>query len=372
MQKIGIIGGGQLGRMLCQEAQKLGFEVTILDPNPKSSGCQIANNVMIREYNDQDAINELFENCDFVTFELEAVDSGLLQTMHTKFPNKLSPLPNTLSTIQDKFVQKEFLKSIVLPISNFENITTIADVENFGEKYGYPFILKAKQGGFDGRGNFVVKNQGQSEVGFEALGANNLYAEQFVEFIMEISVVLARDTRGNIKTYPVTQTIQKNNICYKTITPAPISDDLTSKALKLAKKVIKEFKGAGVFAIEMFVTKDNQILINEIAPRVHNSGHWTQNGSVTSQFEQHIRAISGLPLGETEMISKCSVMINILGESDTQREEELYQIPKTLAIPDAHLHIYNKGAIKKDRKMGHINIHGESLDDIEVKLQLLK
>jgi 5-(carboxyamino)imidazole ribonucleotide synthase len=372
MQKIGIIGGGQLGRMLCQEAQKLGFEVTILDPNPKSSACQVANSVIIAEYDDRGAVNELFENCDFVTFELEAVDSDLLQTIHAKFPNKLNPLPNTLSTIQDKFVQKEFLKSQGLPISNFENITTTADTENFGEKYGHPFILKTKQGGFDGRGNFVVKNLVQAEAGFVALGANNLYAEQFVEFTMEISVVLARDTKGNIKTYPVTQTIQKNNICYKTITPAPISEDLTNEALKLAKQVINEFRGAGVFAIEMFVTKDNRILINEIAPRVHNSGHWTQNGSVTSQFEQHIRAISGLPLGETDMISKCAVMINILGESDTQIEEELYQIPKTLAIPDAHLHIYNKGVIKKDRKMGHINILDESLGDVEVKLQLLK
>ncbi|MDO8583513.1 MAG: 5-(carboxyamino)imidazole ribonucleotide synthase [bacterium] len=356
--RIGIVGGGQLGRMLTQSAKKLGFYVTIIDPTPQSPAGQVADRQIIADYKDEKAILQLAKVSDFITFEIELANNNTLNKL-VKKGKIVNPSPKTLGIIRDKLKQKEFLIKNKIPTAKFVKVTSQEDILNAAEKFGYPFLLKARTDAYDGRGNFVVHNISDIAKGINKLNGRDLYVEKIVEFKKELAIMVAKNIKGEIKTYPVVETIHKDNICDIVIAPAKISETAKKNAEKLAKKVAKHLNGAGIFGIEMFLDKDNNTLVNEIAPRVHNSGHYTIEGCATSQFEQHIRAITNLPLGETTMTSKVAVMKNILGEKKSLAK--VSGLDKALKLPFVSIHVYGKIDTRIGRKMGHITVIGNSI-----------
>jgi len=384
--RIGIIGGGQLGRMLGFEAKKMGFIVAVMDATPHSPAGQVVDLQLEGGYSDPEMTEELAEISDFLTVEIEHINTETLKKL-VKQGIKVNPSPETIEIIKDKFVQKQFLLKHKIPtapyaavipsetlgkrnrgISNtradkgIEDLSTALEmtIEEIAKKFTYPIILKKRFDAFDGRGNYLIQKRIDIRKALEKLGTESLYVEKVLPFVKELAVVIARDMKGNIAAYPVVETIHKNNICHIVIAPAKISSKLQKKAQTLAKKVMKQIKGAGVFAIEMFLDKKGNVLVNEIAPRVHNSGHYTIEACYTSQFEQHIRAITGLPLGSTAMKVPAAVMINILGER--KGEVDVKHLEKVLHMPQVSVHIYGKAETKPERKMGHITVLDETVE----------
>ncbi len=358
--RIGIVGGGQLGRMLTISAKKLGFYVTVIDPTPQSPAGQVADRQIVADYKDPKAIIELSRTSDFITFEIELANDKTLNKLIEK-GKIINPSPTTLGMIRDKLKQKEFLSKNKIPTAKFIQVASIKDILEAFKIFGYPFLLKARTDAYDGRGNALIENAKDIEKGLEKLKGRELYVEKFVKFKKELAVMIARSMKGKMKIYPIVQAIHKDNICDTVIVPAPISKIQFKKVESLAKKVALHLKGAGVFGIEMFLDINNNVLVNEIAPRVHNSGHYTIEGCITSQFEQHIRAIANLPLGETDLISKVVVMKNILGEKNGNGIP--FGIENALKIPKVSVHIYGKIKSRIQRKMGHITVIGESIDE---------
>lgn len=360
MKSIGIIGGGQLGRMLGFEAKKMGFTVRVVDPTPHSPAGQVVDEQILGGYSDSKATRKLSRVSDFITVEIEHINTDTLAELEKKGV-KINPSPKTIEIIKDKYLQKVFLKKNKIPTADFLETKTKEEILDIGKKFGFPLLLKAKKDAFDGRGNALIKNKTKIVDALGKLSGQELYVEKYVPFVKELAVVLARDIKGNIAIYPVVETIHKNNICHIVKAPAEIDDKTRRKAERLGKRVLENLKGAGVFAVEMFLTKDGKILVNEIAPRVHNSGHFTIEACITSQFEQHIRAITGLPLGSTVMKTPAAVMINILGER--KGDVEIKGLEKVLNIQGVAVHIYGKSETKVERKMGHITVIGETINE---------
>lgn len=352
-KRLGIVGGGQLGLMLSKAAKGLGFTVTVLDPTPQSPASQVANAQIVASFDDHNALKELANQSDFLTFEIELADANLLADLSAK-GTVINPSANTLALIKDKLSQKQFLSKNGLPVAPFFAINKPSDIQTAATKYGYPLMLKARTGGYDGRGNALIKSAQEIPSALKKLGQQSLYGEAFVSFKKEIAVIVARNPQGEIAVYPVVETRHRNNICHLVIAPAQISAKLQKEAQTIATKVMNLLQGAGVFAIELFLTTDNQILINEIAPRVHNSGHFSIEACQTSQFEQHVRAVTGMSLASTAMKSKVAVMINILadrvGPANPQGVEAAH------ALPDVSVHLYGKAESRPERKMGHITV----------------
>lgn len=362
--RIGIIGGGQLGRMMAFEAKKMGFTVTVLDPTPQSPAGQVSDHQIIANYTDKHALEELARVSDVITVEVEITDEHILHRVLEEIIKKgipVHPAPQTLSVVQDKLRQKEFLKNHRIETSDFFPVETPNDIVKAGTIFGYPLVLKARTGAYDGRGNAVIQNARAIDQGVEKLTGRKLYVERFVPFVKELAVLVARDLQDKIVVYPVVETIHKNNICHFVYAPASIGKIVAKRAEIVGRNVVKHLRGAGVYAIEMFLTKDGKVLVNEIAPRVHNSGHYTIEASHTSQFEQHIRAISGLPLGDPSMRVSSAVMINILG--DRNAKAEVIGLEKALVLPNTTVHFYGKLKTKQERKMGHITAIGNSFKE---------
>lgn len=383
---IGIVGGGQLGRMLTQAARALGFDVTVLDPSPNSPAGQVANKQIVGSFKDKASIQQLAAESDFLTFEIESANSQALQTLETS-GKTIHPSPATLEIIKNKFGQKQFLRNAHIPVADFKEATTRKDIINAALTFEYPIVLKAKFDAYDGRGNALIESEEDIEPAMVKLAGHELYVEKFVVFEKELSVVAARAQDGTIAVYPILETIQKNHICDKVLAPANIQDDIQLQARDLAITTLGHLKGVGVFCIEMFYIPNSLpvspyltkrgvggVLINEIAPRVHNAGHLTIEACKTSQFEQHIRAITGMSLGETSLKVPTAVMINILGEEnhsavypafDGSWEEfsKLHALPAiaTTSITEIFIHIYGKMETKRERKMGHITVLANDL-----------
>jgi 5-(carboxyamino)imidazole ribonucleotide synthase len=352
---IGIVGGGQLGRMLTLAAKPLGFDVIVINPSGQSPAAQVGAAEIIADLYDPAAIGQLASKSHHITVEIEHLDATALEKV-TNVP--VNPAPATIRLIQDKFKQKEFLAAQGIPVADFAEINNNA--ADILEKFGGKMIVKTRHGAYDGRGNMVVKSPAELAETLKKFAGQNLYAERLVPFTKELAVMVARSTNGEVAVYPLAQTIHKNNICHEVLVPAPVDKNIERKALKLAKQVATHLGGAGVFGIEMFLTGQGKVLINEIAPRVHNSGHYTTEACMTSQFEQHIRAIAGLPLGRTDLLVPATVMINILGERDGPTQ--IKGMDDCLAIPGVSVHLYGKSPTKIDRKMGHITAIGKSLN----------
>lgn len=362
---IGIVGGGQLGQMLTQAALPLGFKVIVVDPNENCSAAQAGAQQIKADFYDTAAISEMAQKCDYLTVESEHVNTGVLDELR-KSGKPVNPAPATIQMIQDKLGQKIFLQNVGIPVADFIKTPDEASAEQAFKDLGGKMLLKSRHGTYDGRGNTVVAKPEDVKPAMEALGAK-LYAEKFVPFKKELAVMVARDQAGNIATYPVTETIHERSICVETFTPANISPEIAEQAAKLAANVAQHLEGAGVFGIEMFLTDDDEILVNEIAPRVHNSGHYTIEACKTSQFEQHIRAITGMELGSTDLKVPAAVMVNILGERDGPTEVK--GLEEALDIPGVAVHLYGKSPTKVDRKMGHITAVGDSLEEVRERAE---
>lgn len=362
-KKIGIIGGGQLGKMMIQEAKKMGFYITILDPTLNCPAHTLVDEHIVADFDDDNAIKELANKSDIITYEFEHIGISALKELESK-GYKIYPTVKSLEIIQNKYTQKTILSQNKIPVPEFLEVNNIEDIQKACAVFGYPMLLKTSVGGYDGKGNAVIHNVCDIEEAYKNLGAGKLplMAEKFVDFIMETSILACRAIDGDIKIYPIGQNIHHDNILFETRVPAQISDKAKTQAMQLAQKVMHIFQGVGMFCIEMFVTKEQNILINEIAPRPHNSGHYSIEGCITSQFEQHIRAITGLPLGDTSLI-KPTVMINLLGESGYKGKTLVVGAEKALSIPSVKLHIYGKEVTQPKRKMGHITATAENLDE---------
>ena len=349
-KRLGIIGGGQLGMMITEAAKNLSdaiSEITVLDPTDNCPAAQAGAKQIVGDFKDELAILKLAEQSDIITYEIESGNTDVL----SKLKAEIEPSPSTLSIIQDKLSQKTFLSENGLPVSQFYEITSLDDLREKIKDLGLPVLLKSRRDAYDGKGNFKITSSDDVEKAYQHFDGKSLMVEKFVNFKMEVSVIAARNTKGDIAIYPLVENIHENNILKVTIAPARVSDDVISNAGEIAKKTMEVLKGAGVFGIEMFIDQDNKILINEIAPRVHNSGHHTLQSCKTSQFEQHLRAILGLELGSTDLVHK-TVMCNILGPDGFEGKYKPVQLEKD----GAYLKMYGKDVSKPQRKLGHFNV----------------
>jgi len=363
-KRLGIIGGGQLGMMITEAAKNLSehiSEITVLDPTENCPAAQAGAKQIVGDFKDELAILKLAEQSDIITYEIESGNTDVL----SKLKAKIEPSPSTLGIIQDKFSQKTFLSENELPVSQFYEITSLGDLHEKIKELGLPVLLKSRRDAYDGRGNFKITSSDEIEKAYQHFDGKSLMVEKFVNFKMEVSVIAARNTKGDIATYPLVENIHENNILKMTIAPARTSDDVISNAGDIAKKTMEVLKGAGVFGVEMFIDQDDKILINEIAPRVHNSGHHTLQSCKTSQFEQHLRAILGLELGSTDLIHK-TVMCNILGPDGFEGKYK----PVELEKDNVYLKMYGKDISKPQRKIGHFNV--VDLSDSKDASELLK
>ena len=353
-KRLGIIGGGQLGMMITEAAQNLNdeiSEITVLDPTENCPAAQAGAKQIIGDFKDKDAIVKLAEQSDIITYEIESGNTDVL----SKLKAEIEPSPSTLSIIQDKLSQKKFLSKNGLPVSQFYEIVSIDDLHEKINELSLPVLLKARRDAYDGRGNFKITSPDEVEKAYRHFEGKSLMVEKFVNFKMEVSVIAIRNTKGEIATYPMVENIHEDNILKITIAPARVSDDVIRNAGEIAKKTMQVLNGAGVFGIEMFIDQNNKILINEIAPRVHNSGHHTLQSCKTSQFEQHLRAILGLELGSTDLVHK-TVMCNILGPDGFEGKYKPVQLEKD----GVYLKMYGKDVSKPQRKLGHFNVVDQS------------
>ena len=360
---LGIIGGGQLGMMLTEAAKNMPLDISkviVLDPTKNCPAAKVGAEQIVADFKDESSIRELADRCDIITYEIESGDSIVLKKLESKC--QINPSPETLFIIQDKLSQKNFLKENNIPVGKFSEITLRSELEAKIEEFGLPILLKTRRDAYDGRGNFKITSVEQISDALNLFEGRSLMVEEFVDFKMEVSVIAVRNTVGEIKTYPVVENIHEDNILKMTIAPARINTDISKNAEEIAHKTMQVLHGAGVFGIEMFVTQDDQILINEIAPRVHNSGHHTLQSSKTSQFEQHLRAILGLNLGSTELLHP-AIMYNILGPKNFKG---VYKIP-TIDFDNAFLKMYGKLESKPKRKIGHVNL----VDQDEIGIEKL-
>jgi 5-(carboxyamino)imidazole ribonucleotide synthase len=349
-KRLGVIGGGQLGMMITEAAKNLSehiSEIIVLDPTENCPAAQAGAKQIVGDFKDELAILKLAEQSDIITYEIESGNTDVL----SKLKAEIEPSPSTLSIIQDKLSQKTFLSENELPISQFYEITYLDNLREKINELGLPVLLKSRRDAYDGRGNFKITSPDEVEKAYQYFDGKSLMVEKFVNFKMEVSVIAARNTKGDIATYPLVENIHENNILKMTIAPARVSDNVIKDAGKIAKKTMEVLKGAGVFGIEMFIDQDDKILINEIAPRVHNSGHHTLQSCKTSQFEQHLRAILGLELGSTDLVHK-TVMCNILGPDGFEGKYKPVQLEKD----GVYLKMYRKDVSKPQRKLGHFNV----------------
>ena len=349
-KRLGIIGGGQLGMMITEAGQNLNDEISeiiVLDPTENCPAAQAGAKQIVGDFKDEIAILKLAEQSDIITYEIESGNTDVL----SKLKAEIEPSPSTLGIIQDKLSQKKFLSENELPVSQFYEITSLDDLREKIKELGLPVLLKSRRDAYDGRGNFKISSPNEVEKAYQHFGGKNLMVEKFVDYKMEVSVIAARNTKGEITAYPLVENIHEDNILKMTIAPARVSDDVIRNASEIAKKTMQVLNGAGVFGIEMFIDQNDKILINEIAPRVHNSGHHTLQSCKTSQFEQHLRAILGLNLGSTELVHK-TVMCNILGSYGFEGKYKSVQLEKD----GVYLKMYGKDISKPQRKLGHFNI----------------
>lgn len=367
-ETLGILGGGQLGRMMVEAANRLNLKTIVLDSG-NSSAKQVSNALHVDgSFTNKADIQKIASKCSVLTVEIEHVDTDILEELSVK----THPSPATIRIIQDKYLQKEHLNKHNAPLGEFRSVENIKECQAVAAIFGYPFMLKAKRLAYDGRGNYKVDSENDIVRAFDTLTANGnqVYAEKWVSFRKEIAVLVAKSTTGQVVTYPCVETVQKDNICHLVIAPAQIDGLLSLKAQQIAENVIAAFDGAGIYAVELFLCTDDSILVNEVAPRPHNSGHFTIEACYTSQFEQHIRCVLGLPLGSPEMKVGAAVMVNIIGSgADMKQIDEITE--QSLRTNGASVHLYGKPDCRKGRKMGHITIVGDDIGSILEKIPSL-
>ena len=345
IKKLGIIGGGQLGRMMANAASELGILVYIFTPEENSPASQVAHKTVFADYSNTEELLKFANEVDIITFEFENIPYESLELLEKTKP--VYPSANILKISRNRVREKSFINEIGLETAEFRPVTNLEELQTATTELGLPAILKTSELGYDGKGQIVIKPEDDLQLVWKNLGSNDAILEKFVDFQMELSVIVAR-YREEARSFVAVQNIHKNHILDITIAPAPIGQELAKEAEIIATKIAEKLDLRGLLAVEMFLTRDNKILVNELAPRPHNSGHWTMDACLTSQFEQAIRAVCGLPLGNEGRFCNAS-MKNLIGNDVLDAE-------KYLKMENAKLHLYGKSEVREGRKMGHVTI----------------
>ena len=358
---IGIIGGGQLGRMLAIAARQMDYKTVVLDPDSNCPAGQVADRVIRSEYSDIKASSELAALADVVTYEFENVDADSVSSAEKHKP--VRPSSSVLRTTQNRLHEKKALLEAGIPVANFRKVDSLRDLEDAASVLGYPMVLKTATEGYDGKGQSIIHGEHDLAISYDQLNARNveLIVEQFVSFKAEVSTICARTIDGMTATFDPSENMHRNHILDTSIVPARIEEAVTDKARIIATDIAEKLEVIGLIAVEMFVTQENEILVNELAPRPHNSGHYTMDGCDTSQFEQLVRVLAGMPITLPKLHSP-TVMVNLLGEiwEDTGGNPDWQ---RALEMPGVSLHLYGKSAARVGRKMGHINVVAETVEE---------
>jgi 5-(carboxyamino)imidazole ribonucleotide synthase len=350
---IGVLGGGQLGRMMAVVARQMGYRIIVLDPSPRCPTAQVSDGVVVGALDDVDAAKHLAGQVDVITLDTEHVPAEVLDVLETIVP--VRPNASVLRTIQDRLVQKQFLDRIGLPQAVW---APVDDVHAALARVGRPAILKVRRAGYDGKGQVRIGRDDDPVALLARLRGEPAVAEEVVGFTREISVILARGLDGQIQIYPVAENVHRRHILHTTRAPAAMPEARRKRAEAIAVAVAEALAHVGVMAVEMFELPDGRLLVNEIAPRTHNSGHYTYGACATSQFEQHVRAVCGMPLGDPRPLTG-AVMVNLIGDLWSQGPPAWYEV---LARPEARLHLYGKDAPAPGRKMGHVVLLDDDAD----------
>lgn len=359
---IGILGGGQLGRMLAQAAQTMGYRVHVYEPQAECPAGAVANREFNAPYTDMKALAEFARSCDVVTYEFENIPTEPLREIEPL--TRLHPRWEVLEICQNRLREKTWLRSNGFPHVAFAEVDAGGDLATAVNAIGMPCIVKTADFGYDGKGQLKVTNETGLAHAMAQFAGQRAVVERFVDFTCEVSVVVARSADGQMRVFPASENIHTNHILDFSIVPARVTSDVLSKAEVLGQNIAKAIGLVGLLAVELFVTSSGELLVNELAPRPHNSGHYTLDACRTSQFEQHIRAICGLPLGDVTLISPV-VMVNILGEAWLASDGATLHVPAWSALlenPQAKLHLYGKKEPRTGRKMGHFTITADTVD----------
>jgi 5-(carboxyamino)imidazole ribonucleotide synthase len=343
---IGILGGGQLGRMLAMAAARLGLDVVILTPEPDAPASRVAAATILADYADPAALTELAARTEAVTYEFENVPAAAVEVLQ-RLGARVAPGALALATAQDRVAEKRFFNGCGFATAPFHPVDGPADIVRGLERVGAPALLKTRREGYDGKGQTWVADAGEAEAAFERIGAVPAVLEGRVDFTRELSVIAVRGSGGQVAAYPLTENRHENGVLRRSLAPAPADAATHAAALRIAEVALAALGYVGVAGIELFDTPDG-LKVNEFAPRVHNSGHWTLDGCQVDQFEQHIRAVAGWPLGPTTLLAREVEMLNLLGE-------EAAGWADLAADPSARLWLYGKREIAPGRKMGHVN-----------------
>nr|WP_303683958.1 5-(carboxyamino)imidazole ribonucleotide synthase [Brevundimonas naejangsanensis] len=343
---LGILGGGQLGRMLAQAAERLGFDVVILDPKPDCPAARVSRAQITAPYDDPDALQALGRLCDVVTFEFENVPAASVETL-AEAGALVAPGPTALAVAQDRVDEKTYLNAVGAPTVDFAAVTTLDDLTAAIDRLGLPALLKTRREGYDGKGQVWIRDAADAQAAFDAIGRRPAVLEAAAVFNRELSVIAARGRDGAVAVYPLGENVHQNGVLKTTTAPAAVDPATQGRAEAIAAAVLDGLDYIGVMGIELFDMGSGELLVNEVAPRVHNTGHWTQDGCVCDQFEQHVRAVVGWPLGPSNAHARIE-MTNLLGD-------EVDQWRTLAAEPNARLHLYGKHDARPGRKMAHVN-----------------
>jgi 5-(carboxyamino)imidazole ribonucleotide synthase len=366
---IGMLGGGQLGRMFTIAARSMGYEVIVLDPDVDSPAGKLATDHVCADYSDQTALNYMAKTCDVITTEFENVPASTLEALTSSCP--VRPGAHAVTITQDRIHEKSFLRDNGFPTAPFAVIRNESDLADGFKTVNSPAILKVSRFGYDGKGQYAIDSYNDLKSAWQALHGNESVLERRVPLDLEVSVVLARGVDGQTVTYPIAENIHMNGILDISMIPARLSDSMTSQVVTMATQIASALEYTGVMAVEFFIS-EGKLLVNEIAPRPHNSGHYTLDATVTSQFEQQVRAVCGLTLGDTRLMSPV-VMVNLLGDLWDDGNPPAWDT--LLSHPNAKLHLYGKREARPGRKMGHYNVLASELDNAlslatDIKMQL--
>lgn len=363
-QRLGIVGGGQLASMTAAAARQLGCDVLVLERYAFSPAAHVAANTVIGNWNDPACLVPFASGTDVISIENEFISLDALHAVETG-GHRLRPSVATLRLIQDKFIQKQTLAHCGINTTAFAAVASRDELRAHLAVFGLPAVLKTRRNGYDGKGNVTIRQQEDVDAAWQALQGDEtpLYLEAFCDYARELATIITRASDGSIAAYPIVETIQRNHICRMVKAPAEISSATSEQAAAIAVAAIRAVDGVGSFGVEMFLTREGEVLVNELAPRVHNSGHYTIEACLCSQFENHVRAVMGWPLGSTTMIAPAAVMVNLIGSHRAPG------IPRglndALAIAGAHIHVYGKAMSGVGRKMGHVTALGASLAEAE-------
>jgi 5-(carboxyamino)imidazole ribonucleotide synthase len=351
VKRVGVIGGGQLAWMMATPAKKLGLDLLVQTPSPQDPAVAIAQATVFAPVADAQSTATLAQQAEVITFENEFVDlAALAQLAHQG--TCFRPSIQALVPLLDKYEQRCFLRDCHLPTPAFSKLETFTPTT-------FPVVLKTRRHGYDGQGTFIIKDAASWDATLEKLKGIDLLVEEFVPFQRELAVMAARSLSGEIVVYPVVETQQKNQVCHTVIAPADISDAVQQAVVAIAHTLLESLQVVGIFGVELFLTADDRVLVNEIAPRTHNSGHYTIEACQTSQFEQQLRAVCGLPLGNPALTCAAAVMVNLLGYE--QATHDYAEVRSRLsAIPNAFVHWYGKAESRPGRKLGHVTVMLES------------